>query len=325
MPKITVLLPIFNAENYIESCLSSLIAQTFKDFEIIAINDGSTDRTLKILERFAIKEKRLKIINQENNGLIKTLNRGLELASGKYLARIDSDDIAHQERLEIQANYLDEHNRCLMCGTDFFTFRDENPKLKRFSTRQNPNFHKAEMIFGPSIAHSSVMFRAEDFARLCLKYDPKYRDAEDYELWTRVQIHGEIKVIPKPLMKIRLHSGSITDIADSRAKHSERISIISEIQNNYLNALGVNLTKDDQICHYMLSDRKRFLLTNQKNLKDVSLYASRLVDLLLPKNIWIKDELSHILRIRLMKIIYTVIISKKSDIPNLRHCISLLV
>ncbi len=324
MPKVTILLPIFNAEKYIETCLSSLMHQTFTDFEILAINDGSTDGTLEILERLGEKDSRIKIVNQENKGLISTLNKGLGLATGEYIARMDSDDIAHHERIAIQSNYMDENYKCLLCSSDYLTFNDKNGHLKRFKTRQTANFHAAEMIFGPSIAHPTVMFRTEDFARLNLKYNPIYKDAEDYELWTRVYLHGNIKTLPRPLMKIRQHGASITAVAESKTNNEERTSIIGNIHNNYLRHLGINANEEELILHYMLSDRMRFLSNKRYSLKDVGEYAQRLVKKLASKEVLLGEEFAHIVSLRIMKLLYTVAIRKPSDLMGMRYCISLL-
>ncbi len=323
MPKVTILLPIFNAENYIDSCLSSLLDQTFDDFEIIAINDGSTDGTFEVLERVAEKDKRLRVINQNNQGLIRTLNKGLELAKGEYIARIDSDDIALSNRIKIQTNYLDENKKCLLCSSDYIVFNDKTAKSKRIKTRQNSYFHKAEMIFGPSVAHPTVMFRSEEFSKLNLKYDPKYKDAEDYELWTRVNNYGDIRTIPEPLMKMRQHETSITAVAESKANNVERASIIGEIHKNYLNSLNVSLSEDDLICHYMLSDRMRFLSNSQKNLKDICDYAYKLINKLPLKQISFEEEFLRSIKIRVTKILYTIVMEKPTDLHNFKHCIKL--
>lgn len=109
-PKVTVLMPAYNAEKYIETAIESILNQTYKDFEFIIVNDCSTDSTLDIIERYAKQDKRIKIIsNKENQKIAQTLNNGLKEAKGKYIARLDADDWSYPERLEKQVNFMEEN------------------------------------------------------------------------------------------------------------------------------------------------------------------------------------------------------------------------
>lgn len=119
LPKVSILLPVYNAEKYLSDCLKSLLNQTFHDFEIIAINDASTDSSLSILYKYAEIDSRLKIYsNKSNLKLAATLNRGIQLSSAPLIARMDADDIALQNRLEYQYNFMSNNPKVAICGTN---------------------------------------------------------------------------------------------------------------------------------------------------------------------------------------------------------------
>ena len=116
MPKITVLMPVYNGEKYLRESVDSILNQTFTDFELLIINDGSTDSSMEILNSYS--DSRIRIVtNEVNLRLIKTLNKGIDLATGEYIARMDCDDIADPKRLEIQLQYMEKHPDVAVCGT----------------------------------------------------------------------------------------------------------------------------------------------------------------------------------------------------------------
>jgi len=130
-PIVSVILPIFNAEKYLSVCIESVLNQTFQDFELILINDGSTDGSSVIIKKYEQLDKRVKVFNNDHNlGIIDTLNVGLRLAKGKYIARMDSDDICVEDRLKYQVDYLDEHEYIFLIGGSFYLI-DENGLVLR--------------------------------------------------------------------------------------------------------------------------------------------------------------------------------------------------
>ena len=132
-PQITVLMPVYNGEKYLRQAVDSILNQTFKDFEFLIINDGSTDKTLAILQEY--KNKRVKIINNKKNiGLTKSLNKGLKLAKGKYIARMDADDISLSNRLRKQIDFLDKHNKIGVLGTQMKIINNSNKIVGEYKT-----------------------------------------------------------------------------------------------------------------------------------------------------------------------------------------------
>ena len=128
-PKISVLMSAYNSEKYISESIESILNQTFKDFEFIIINDGSSDNTAKIIQKYAEKDERIRFINsKQNQGIIAALNPGFSMCRGEYIARMDSDDISLPKRFEKQIEYMDKHSECGVLGTSIIIFDKENSK-----------------------------------------------------------------------------------------------------------------------------------------------------------------------------------------------------
>ncbi len=195
-PLISVLLPVFNAKNDLRRAINSLQRQTFKNFEIIAIDDGSTDGSGEVLDQIAQKESRLRVFHQPNAGALgKVLNRAAELAQGQYLARQDADDASAPERLERQASYLDSHTKTGLCAT--WTWYIDT-KLGPLFSYEMPDKHELLMYFlhkgmNP-LTHGSVMMRRDIFIK-----SGGYRGslAEDFDLWLRLSDYAKIGMLEK--------------------------------------------------------------------------------------------------------------------------------
>lgn len=230
MPKISVILPVYNSEKYLIDSLESLSKQTFRDFEIIAINDGSTDGSLEILKKYASNEPRLRIISRENKGITKTLNEGIELSKGEYIARMDADDICYPLRFEKQLEYLAE-NELDVCGT----------KYERIGTQTGiPNlpidcndcyFH---LLLGSAMAHPSILIKSSVLKKY--KYSENFKYAQDYELWCRMAIN-KVKMgnVPEVLLKYRYSSNNI-----SGSKKNEQIYFASSAGKNYWHNVSIS-------------------------------------------------------------------------------------
>ena len=205
MPKISVVLPVYNAEKYLTESLESLSNQTFRDFEIIAINDGSTDNSLKILQEYAKKEPRLHLISRENKKLIATLNEGIKMARGSYVARMDADDICDKRRFEEQLKYLEETNADI-CGSWIRCF-GKSSNIKKFPLSFEEI--KVDSLFMCPFAHPSVLIRRKVFQDL--KYELNDIHAEDLGLWIRAIMNGyKLVNIPKILLNYRVSDNQIS-------------------------------------------------------------------------------------------------------------------
>jgi len=181
---ISVLLPVHNAEAYLPLALKSLLVQSFKDFEIIAINDGSTDLSGEILNKYAKRDSRIRVFHRPQRGLVPTLNEGIDLANGQWIARMDADDIALPFRFELQLEQL-LRTDADFCGGAVKCFGDTRATL---SYPQSNEACGAQLLFGVPVAHPAVIGRIAAFKSL--RYDLRFMHAEDYDLWQRAWESG---------------------------------------------------------------------------------------------------------------------------------------
>lgn len=229
MPKISVVMPVYNGEKYLREAIDSILNQTFTDFEFIIINDASKDRTEEIIMSYA-DDRIVYLKNEQNLGVAGTLNRGLEVAKGEYIARIDADDIAVPERFSKQVKYMDKHSNVGVLGSDIIIF-GEGLEDREYTFSHKKEDAKAGLFFKSSIAHPTVMLRCSILKDNSLKYTEKYNGFEDFALWWNIAKYGDIVVIPECLVKYRQHSGQVTKKHKSyydgpyREFFDERISV----------------------------------------------------------------------------------------------------
>lgn len=205
-PKISVLMPVFNGERYLREAVESILNQTLTDFEFIIIDDGSTDRSIEILSAYT--DPRLKIIrNQANIGVSQSLNKGLDLALGEYIARMDSDDISLPERFARQVAFMDSHPEIAVCGT-WVTMIDAAGRVVR--SRPTPTGQELELNYWRSnpIIHPSVLIRASQLGEL--RYDDQILYAQDFDLWFRMKSKYRLDNLPEYLLLYRMHKENIT-------------------------------------------------------------------------------------------------------------------
>lgn len=209
---ITVLMAVYNERfEYLKKSIESILDQNFSNFEFLIINDGSTKKEcLKILNEYVQKDNRIKIINNERNlGLTKSLNEGLRMAKGKYIARIDSDDIAEKNRLKKQLEFMEENPNYAFCGSWSYII-DKNSNTigkKRFSTSYKEI--KKKILFFNFFTHSSLFFR-KDIILENGGYNEKIKKAQDYDLILKISAKYPVANIPEFLCYNREHTNSIS-------------------------------------------------------------------------------------------------------------------
>lgn len=208
IPTVSVVMPAYNAEKYIGEAIESILNQTFNDFEFIIINDGSSDKTKDII--LSYKDPRIVYLeNEKNSGIVITLNKGLDAARGKYLARMDADDVSHPKRFAKQINFLETHSDIIICGTDIEVFGDG---IEPYIFRQvcQPDQCAAGLFFNCCFAHPTVMWRNEVAKKNNLRYLNEYRGLEDFRLWWEFAKIGKIANISTSLLRYRKHPGQET-------------------------------------------------------------------------------------------------------------------
>lgn len=209
MPTVSVLLPVYNAEKFLNEAIESVISQSLVDWELILIDDGSTDSSLNILETFATQDSRIKIYkNEQNLGLIATLNKGVELCNGDYIARMDADDIMQPNRLEKQVLFLERNRGYGMCGTNALIIDQEGHETGRIVNLASNELLRINLLFSVPFVHPSIMFRKEIFNDI--EYDLDYKHVEDYDLWVRFSTEWKIANLPDFLFKYRWHDKNVS-------------------------------------------------------------------------------------------------------------------
>lgn len=236
MPKVSVIMPAYNAEKYIAEAIDSILNQTFGDFEFIIIDDGSADGTVEIVKSYT--DPRIRFYqNEENMGVAATLNRGLDLAGGAYIARMDSDDISLPERFEKQVTYLGSHSECGICGSNLQIFSSNQDERVTVYAEHDAQI-RADMMFNSAFAHPSVMLRAS--ALNGMRYDRVYEKAEDYELWHRLLTKTKGHNIQEPLLRYRHHATQVT-----QTRKKEQGAAVIKLHEKMLKEIGVSLSQGE--------------------------------------------------------------------------------
>ena len=207
-PKVTVLMPVYNGEKYLREAIDSILNQTFTDFEFLIINDGSTDSSVEIINSY--DDSRIRLIHNEKNlKLVASLNKGMDLARGKYIARMDCDDISLPDRIEKQVIFMDENPDIVVTGT-WVENIDINGDFINI-VKPPVGGDMESLYWRPSpLIHPSVMMQKNIIEKY--KYDLAFMHAEDYELWLRISKKYKIDNIPEVLLKYRIHNCNISKI-----------------------------------------------------------------------------------------------------------------
>lgn len=241
MVMISVILPVYNAASTVADAIKSILNQTFTDFEFIIINDGSTDESEKKILEF--DDQRIKYYSNEGNkGLIYTLNRGIELSTGKYIARMDADDISLPERFEKQIQVMEENPNIIVCGTQIQYF-GANKKKSKFISPHRSEENKSWLIRESCFAHPTVMMRRNILITNNICYNSDYKNAEDYKMWIDLVEYGDFYNIQEILLKYRLSYTQIT-----QCYNTEQIKNARRCRREYLSyLLGGNNRLPDKI------------------------------------------------------------------------------
>jgi glycosyltransferase involved in cell wall biosynthesis len=237
---VSVLMPVFNGEKYLAEAIESILNQTYSDFEFIIINDGSTDGTVEILERYRRQDHRIKVFNQSNQGLVKSLNRGINLAQGDYVARMDQDDLSAPERLEVQTAVLRSHPEIgLVCSAARIIDHDGLP-IRLHAPNFSPEHFFFFLNYKNCIVHSSVLFRRE-IANLLGGYDESMLFIEDYEFWCRFSKVTRIYQLDQELVCWRQHASNIS----ARNKEIVDQAVHEAVGKNLWRLTGRQISRDE--------------------------------------------------------------------------------
>lgn len=257
-PLVSVIMPVFNGERFLKTAIESILSQTFEDFEFLIINDGSTDRSLQIIN--SIQDNRIICLqNLENKGLVISLNKAITAAKGKYIARFDADDIALPNRLKEQFNFLEKNPDIALVGSNVQFLI--NNKLANISDLPITNeAAKCRLIFNTTFVHPAVMLQTKVLKTL--KYDAKTFPTEDYDLWVRLTKHHKVANLNQVLLHCRLHDKNIH--LNTRIRALDSLSTI--YKHIFMQTFSYSMTTENIKTHQTLSlyDKDFSVVLNEK-------------------------------------------------------------
>ncbi len=244
--KISVILPVYNSEEFISESISSILNQTYKNFELIIIDDGSTDNSRVICENFSKSDKRIKLIKNYHRGLTVSLNCGLEIAKGKFIARQDADDISLSNRFEKQVEWFLRNKKRVLCGTNCKILTENNEYKTNRSLKFSNNRIKRKLEYSNCFVHSSTMYLRDCAQKLGL-YDDNLKYAQDYDLWWKLTTLGEVGNLNEKLLIIRNRKDSIS----IKNKNDQTINFIKSCMKFYAyNKKILNIDDNKEINFY---------------------------------------------------------------------------
>jgi len=261
MVKVSILMPVYNAEKYLSEAIDSILSQTFNDWELIIINDGSTDNSETIISGY--DDNRIYYTkNKENIGLIRTLNKGIDLCHGEYIARMDADDISLPKRLKKQIDFLDKNPDYLMCGTNASVINNLGGITGKIRNLSDNKFLQIHLLFSVPFVHPSVMIRKEVLQEN--RYNGNFKHVEDYELWCRIAKQGKIANLEEELFEYRWHDSNVSVLYNKLQEELKNKIIKEELKN-----LDIYPTEDELFYHKIT-----FKLYNQGSKQDMSVEQS---------------------------------------------------
>lgn len=288
---ISVILPVYNGEKYLKEAIESILNQTYTNFEFIIIDDGSKDSSLEIIRDYEKEDERIVVVSRENKGLIATLNEGIEKARGKYIARMDQDDISLPQRFEEQLKYMITNNLDI-CGGNYLII-DQNSKT--ISTSEVPESFSEillTMVSNVPFAHPSVMIKKFFLDDKKLKYGINgYKNAEDLDLWINMYNQnarfGNVKkriikyrVVPTSMSrtnhkKIKIESNnSFNQLMKERKNEFEKLFNHME-RKNLTNTMQLNLVRANWR-YFFLNKNYKFLFLNFKKIRFYNVFKGTL-------------------------------------------------
>lgn len=273
MPKISVIMPVHDAGRFLEPALDSILRQSLSDFELICVDDGSTDGSVDVLERKAHGDARLVVLRQAHGGIVAALNAGIAVARAELIARMDSDDLAAPERLERQAAYLDRHQELALVGSAYQIIDEHDRPQAVVRPPVAPDAVRSALAKGNCLAHPTVMMRRAALEAVSGGKGPYrrvFRYAEDYDLWLRLSERAPLGNLPDVLLRYRRRFDAVrfeqiaqqvrSTLAAQRVAEARRAGAPDEaatwpdLTPQHLETLGIDLARQRrEICRVALA------------------------------------------------------------------------
>lgn len=293
---VAVLMPVFNSGKYLKESIDSILNQTYSTFDFIIINDGSTDNSEEII--LSYNDKRIKYYkNDGNNGLIYSLNKGLEIIDADFLFRMDADDISMPSRIEKQLNFLVNNKNVLVCGTQVRYFGNGIAA----SISRYPLSHeaiKANLLFNNCLAHPSIAMRLREIKSNNFFYSRNFVHLEDYELWTRIMNYGQLANMSDVLLSYRIGRDNITAV--NWKGRGERLK---KVFAGILQSLEIEPSVENLKLHLELSGGA----DNIDNIRSLKKYSELLLFKNRSKQLFNSAELELIIKSNLKRVFYKIV------------------
>lgn len=211
-PTVSVIMPVYNGEPFLEQALLSVLNQSLEDFELLVVDDGSTDSSMETVSKYARLDRRIRVITHPRNlGLVAALNSGIERARGGYLARMDQDDISLRDRFIAQVGHLESHPETGLVGCRVRHIDESGRLLSTPRVYLDSLSISWQIMFHNPFYHATVMLRKQELDRRKLRYDPEFENGEDYDLWSRFLMHTGGENLPEILLHYRVHPASMSE------------------------------------------------------------------------------------------------------------------
>ncbi|MBN2663605.1 MAG: glycosyltransferase family 2 protein [Bacteroidales bacterium] len=254
-PEISIVMPVYNRQQYVKGAIESILNQTFTNFEFIIVNDGSTDSTLEILQSY--KDDRIVILdNDKNRGIVYSRNRGLKAARGNFVGMFDSDDIALPNKFEIQHKFLIENPEFGMVGA-WVKWIDQNGKLlkNKWKLPKSSKYISAIMLFRNYFVQSTILIKKEAIPEE--GYSTGFDIVEDSKMWFDVSQKYKVANIQQYLVNYRVHSGNISDMGEKHLANSKKL------YKYIFKTMDIEPTEEELDIHYLIKNNKPITNYNQ--------------------------------------------------------------
>lgn len=295
-PAITILMPVYNGEKYLREAIDSILNQSFVDYELLIINDGSNDNSISVIESF--KDSRIKLVHNEKNiGLAETCNRGLDLATGEYIARMDCDDVSLPDRLRKQFEFMESHPEIGICGTWAKVIGENQGYIIKKPTTSLET--KTSLLFSTCFIHPTVMMRKEVINNSGIRYKKEFDPGDDYVFWVEISNFTKFANLPEVLLHYRMHPRNI-----SKLKSDNQIKGAKQARLNMLLRLNIEPSERELFIHSSNSaikekDIKKFLNEKEVWLKkiisrntEVPYFNQRTLERIVAK-LWLENAIAN--------------------------------
>lgn len=286
--KISVIMPVYNTEKYLKAAIKSILNQTYKNFELIIVDDNSTDNSYKIAENFAKKDKRIKLVKNKNKkGISGGVNTGIELSTGEYITRMDSDDISLPDRFKKQYDFLQKNKKYNSCSVNLYYIDKKGKRISNSIAKKHKAPYEWLLIAKDPLPNAPIFYSNKIIKENNLKYDYDFKTSEDYNFLKDYILHGgKITLVNEPLYEYRFHNGSIT-LNNYNLTFANSLIVIE----NYIKSISKQKIHKD---FFYVTDYKEYKNKGSHiDLKGVIEYLESLLKEFSKKYKWTEEEIKE--------------------------------